>query len=85
MIIVAIILSISWILVAMKYGDRNWRKYYPSMLFSSLGNALYEILCYKYPLWKMEPNGLGYSMIPILLLTLIGMPLSIWVYLSKYP
>ncbi|MFD2446028.1 CBO0543 family protein [Bacillus sp. CGMCC 1.16607] len=82
---VAIILSILWILVAIKFGDRDWKKYYPSMLFAALGNAIYEILCYKYQLWQMEPNGLKYSIIPMLLLILIGMPLSTWVFLSHYP
>jgi hypothetical protein len=82
---VAIILSISWIIVAIKFGDRDWRKYYPSMLFAALANALYEVLCYKYHLWQMEPNGVGYSMIPMLLLILVGMPLSTWVFLSNYP
>ncbi|WHX98571.1 CBO0543 family protein [Neobacillus sp. DY30] len=82
---VAIVLSISWIIAAMKFGDRDWSKYYPSMLFAALGNALYEILCYKYQLWSMEPNGVVYSIIPMLLLILVGMPLSTWVFLSKYP
>jgi hypothetical protein len=82
---VAIVLSISWIIAAMKFGDRDWKKYYPSMLFAALGNALYEILCYKYQLWSMEPNGVVYSIIPMLLLILVGMPLSTWVFLSKYP
>ena len=82
---VAIVLSISWIIAAMKFGDRDWSKYYPSMLFAALGNALYEILCYKYQLWTMEPNGVVYSIIPMLLLILVGMPLSTWVFLSKYP
>ncbi|WP_235846999.1 CBO0543 family protein [Neobacillus soli] len=82
---IAIVLSISWTIAAIKYGDRDWRKYYPSMLFSALGNALYEILCYKFQLWQMEPNGLGFTIIPMLLLILVGMPLSTWVFLSKYP
>ncbi|GHI01458.1 CBO0543 family protein [Neobacillus kokaensis] len=82
---IAIVLSIVWIIAAIKYGDREWRKYYPSMLFAALGNALYEILCYKYQMWQMEPNGLGYAIIPMLLLILVGMPLSTWVFLSKYP
>ncbi|MEH7014505.1 CBO0543 family protein [Neobacillus niacini] len=82
---VAIVLSLSWIIAAMKFGDRDWRKYYPSMLFAALGNALYEVLCYKYQLWTMEPNGVVYSIIPMLLLILVGMPLSTWVFLSKYP
>ncbi|WP_311198900.1 CBO0543 family protein [Paenibacillus hexagrammi] len=55
------------------------------MLFAALSNALYEIICYRYQLWQMEPNGLPVAMIPMLLLILIGMPLSTWVYLSNYP
>jgi hypothetical protein len=82
---IAILYSILWIAVAFKLGDRNWQKYYPTILFAALGNALYDLICYKYPLWQMEPNGLPVSMIPILLLILIGMPLSTWIYLSKYP
>jgi hypothetical protein len=81
----AILFSILWIVAAFKFADRNWQRYYPTLLFATLGNALYELLCYKYQLWQMEPDGLPFAMIPILLLTLIGMPLSTWIYLSKYP
>jgi hypothetical protein len=82
---IAILYSILWIAAAIKLGDRNWLKYYPTMLYAALGNALYELICYKYQLWQMEPNGLPVAMVPILLLTLIGMPLSTWIFLSKYP
>ncbi|MBU8916917.1 hypothetical protein BGM25_12840 [Bacillus sp. FJAT-29953] len=82
---IAIIYSILWIIAAFKLGDRDWKQYYPTILFSSLGNALYEIICYKYQLWQMEPNGLPAAIIPMMLLILIGMPLSTWIFLSKYP
>ncbi|MDD9271644.1 CBO0543 family protein [Paenibacillus sp. GCM10023248] len=82
---VAIIYSILWILAAMAFADRDWKPYYPTLLFAALSNALYEILCYQHQLWQMEPNGLPAATIPILLLILIGMPLSTWVFLSKYP
>lgn len=82
---IAILYSILWIVAAFKFADRNWQRYYPTILYSALGNALYDLLCYKYQLWQMEPNGLPYAMIPILLLILIGMPISTWIYLSKYP
>jgi hypothetical protein len=82
---IAIIYSILWIAVAFKFADRKWLPYYPTLLFASLGNLLYELLCYKYHLWQMEPNGLPVVMIPVLLLTFIGMPASTWVYLSRYP
>ncbi|NRD77137.1 hypothetical protein HPT25_06460 [Bacillus sp. BRMEA1] len=82
---IAIVYSIFWIIISAKYGDRDWKKYYPSMLFAALANTLYEVLCYKYQLWQMEPNGLKYCIIPMLLLIMIGMPLSTWVFLSHYP
>jgi hypothetical protein len=82
---IALIYSVLWIIAAYKFADHNWKSYYPTMLFASLGNALYEVVCYKYQLWQMEPNGMPASMIPMLLLILIGMPLSTWIYLSKYP
>ncbi|MFD1735050.1 CBO0543 family protein [Bacillus salitolerans] len=80
-----IFFSIVWIIVAYRFGDRNWRKYYPTMLFAALGNALYEVICYNYSLWQLEPNGLPGAMIPNLLLILIWMPLSTWVFLSHFP
>ncbi|RAP78564.1 CBO0543 family protein [Paenibacillus montanisoli] len=82
---VALVYATLWIIASLKLADRNWKPYYPTLLYAALGNGLYELLCYNYPLWRMEPNGLQYSMIPILLLTLIGMPLSTWIYLSHYP
>ncbi|MEH7439941.1 CBO0543 family protein [Neobacillus drentensis] len=82
---IAILYSVLWIIAAVKFADRNWIPYYPTLLFASLGNALYELICYKYQLWQMEPNGLPVAMVPICLLILIGMPISTWIYLSKYP
>lgn len=82
---IAVLYSLLWIGAAFKYGDRQWEKYYPTMLFSAIGNFLYELLCYEYPMWNMEPNGLPAAMIPILLLTLVGMPVSTWIFLSNYP
>ncbi|RCW46596.1 CBO0543 family protein [Paenibacillus prosopidis] len=82
---VAIIYSILWILVAVKLADRKWQRYYPTMLFAAIGNLLYELICYEYQLWQMEPNGLPLALIPMLLLIMIGMPILTWVYLSWYP
>jgi hypothetical protein len=82
---VAIIYSVLWVIVAIRVADKDWKPYYPTLLFSSLCNCLYELICYRHQLWQMEPNGLPAAMIPILLLTLIGMPISTWVYLSHYP
>lgn len=83
---IAVIYSILWIIVTIKYGDwRNWRQYYPSILFVIVGNLLYEVICSEYPMWAMEENGLPNRTIPILLLSVIGMPTSTFVYLSHFP
>ncbi|MCY9691537.1 CBO0543 family protein [Paenibacillus alginolyticus] len=81
---VAILYSVLWLLAALWFADRNWEQYYPTLLFAALSNGLYELICYQYQLWQMEPNGLPVATIPILLLILIGMPVSTWIYLSNY-
>lgn len=82
---VAVLYSIGWVVAAFKFADRNWQRYYPSLLFASIANLLYELICYQHQLWQLEPNGLPAATIPMLLLILIGMPLSTWIYLSRYP
>ncbi|WP_108670507.1 CBO0543 family protein [Peribacillus acanthi] len=83
---VAVAYSILWLLAVWKWGDlENWKEYYPTMLFAIVGNLLYEVICFNYPMWAMEPNGLPNQTIPILLLSLVGMPLSVFVFLSHYP
>jgi CDP-diglyceride synthetase len=83
---IAVIYSIIWTIAAWKWVDwRNWRMYYPTALFSAVGNLLYEVICSKYQLWAMETNGLPNRTLPILLLSIVGMPISIIVYLSNYP
>ncbi|SFB06565.1 MULTISPECIES: CBO0543 family protein [unclassified Bacillus (in: firmicutes)] len=83
---VALVYSILWILAAWKWGDwKNWSKYYPTILFASIGNLIYEVVCSEYPMWLMEPNGLPNRTLPILLLVIVGMPLSVFLYLSYYP
>jgi hypothetical protein len=83
---IAVIYSILWILAAWKWADwRNWKLYYPTALFAIVGNLLYEVICSEYLLWAMETNGLPNHTLPILMLAIVGMPLSSWIYLSNYP
>lgn len=83
---VSVIYSILWIIAALKWGDwKNWRKYYPTLLFAAVGNLLYEVVCANYPMWAMEKNSLPNRTLSILLLSIIGMPVSTFVYLSKFP
>jgi hypothetical protein len=84
--VVAVLYSVLWIVAVCLFADiRHWRKYYDSMQFSALANALYDLICYLYPLWQLEANGLPNRTLPTMLLILLGMPLSTFVYLSNYP
>lgn len=83
---VSVVYSILWIIAALKWGDwQNWKRYYPTLLFSVIGNLLYEVVCAVYPMWAMEENGLPNRTLSILLLSIIGMPVSTFVYLSNFP
>jgi hypothetical protein len=47
-----IILVLTW-----KLGDwRNWKQYYPTILFWALGNTIYCYLTFDKPLWKFTTN-----------------------------
>lgn len=83
---IAVIYSILWILFAWRLVDwHQWRKYYPTVLFSIVGDLLYEVICYDYQLWALEANGLPNKTLAILLLSLVGMPASVFIYLSTFP
>ena len=83
---VSVVFSLLWILVAWWLADwDNWMQYYPTMLFSMAANLVYEVIFSEYPMWAMEPNGLPNRTLNILLLSLIGMPLSTLLYLSYFP
>jgi hypothetical protein len=46
-----------WILCAYKWGDwKNWRRYYPTMLFFGMGDLIYKLVFQGKILWKFESN-----------------------------
>jgi hypothetical protein len=85
-VVIAVFYSMLWVIAAWRLADwRHWRDYYPTMLFAAVGDLFYELIAKDYPMWAMEPNGLPSSIIPMALLAFIGMPLSVFVYLSRFP
>jgi len=83
---VSVAYSALWIMASYWFVKwKDWKLLYSTALFSSVANLLYEVICYRYPLWAMEPNGLPNVTLNILLLSLIGMPLSTMIYLSYFP
>ena len=80
-----IIIGLITVIAAWKWGDwRNWKLYYPTMLFIALGNLTYCLLTCNFPLWQYESPLLQTTTIN-LLTSLIGFPLTILIYLTYFP
>ncbi|WP_066392292.1 CBO0543 family protein [Neobacillus mesonae] len=79
------VLVLSVILITILKG--SWReipKYYKNMVYVSLINALYYLLCRRHLVWEFIPNGVNWLAIRIVH-TVIVTPLIVLVFLSKMP
>ncbi len=82
-----ILLSILiWSLSAYKWSDwRNWRRYYPTMLFFIVGDLTYTLLCYNHPVWELIAFPFFNVTFTVLIIAFIAWPASVLLYLSLYP
>lgn len=79
-----LLLPLSWILAAYKWSDwRNWKNYYPTILFFILGDIIYNFVAYNYPLWEQK-SSLGVTFTVLLVAATIW-PSSVLLYLSNFP
>jgi hypothetical protein len=45
------------LIAAWRWGDwKNWQLYYPTILFMIVGNFLYNVLTYHYPIWMYKDS-----------------------------
>lgn len=81
------ILTISLLIVTWRYGDwRNWRKYYPTILYIVLVNLFSYVLTFNYPLWLFHKTFLiPNRMLNEFRLDFLFMPALILLYLTYYP
>lgn len=80
-----IIVTVIMLLCAWKWGDwRNWKKYYPTMLFFTLGDFAYGLLTYNYPLWEFE-SPLLKTTLSDFLISLVFFPATLLIYLPHFP
>lgn len=76
-----IILCIIFILAAWKWGDlKNYKKYYPTILFFIAVNFYYGLVTYNYPLWQFESPVIG-SIISDIITNFIIFPATALIYL----
>ncbi|WP_407312310.1 CBO0543 family protein [Desulfosporosinus sp. SB140] len=79
-----LILSLISILIAWKWGDwRNWKLYYPTILYFIIGDLCYIILSNDKPLWKYESPVFSSDFIECLI-AFIVFPCSCLVFFQIY-
>lgn len=79
-----------YIFAAIKWGDwKNWRSYYPTLLFLLVGELLYEFLFFDYSMWEYVPVGSDRKWAKhthiALLIVAIKYPATILVFLGHLP
>ncbi len=79
-LVTAIIVFCAW-----KWGDwKNWRTYYPTMLFFALGDFAYGLLTYNYQLWSFESPLLKKTLSDFLI-SLVFFPATLMLFLPHFP
>jgi uncharacterized membrane protein HdeD (DUF308 family) len=75
------------VLCCWKFGDvKNWRKYYPTILYLIINQLLYRFFVgEKYFLWKLEPDFLLNSTFSVLVQAFIIFPCIVMLFLSHLP
>lgn len=70
---------------AYRWGDwRNWKQYYPTILFAVMGNMTSELLMYRSPLWEYN-DVFGDYMVLLIGLSVLLFSGTVILFLSFYP
>ena len=79
-----------YIFLAIKWGDwKNWKAYYPTILFLMVGDLVYQFLLFNHSMWEYVPVGSDeawakHTHIAILIM-LIKYPCTLLVFLGNLP
>ncbi|WP_408607027.1 CBO0543 family protein [Anaeromicrobium sediminis] len=72
-------------IVAFKWGDlKNWKLYYPTILYFAIGDLAYNFLTCNNPLWIYESPIFTHTFSDLLVLS-IAFPSFVLVFLPHYP
>ncbi|MFD0698138.1 CBO0543 family protein [Paenibacillus sp. GCM10027628] len=86
-----IIIHVLFLFAAWKWGDwKNWKNYYPTILYLIVSDLLYNFLTYNYPLWKFNAVSFDkfiYSNHTLITVGIdfINFPATVLMYLGNYP
>lgn len=82
-----IVVALLCLLMAWRFGDwRNWRTYYPTIVFAICVDFFISLLLYNYSLWQFHktPAIPNHTMADFVI-ALTNFPCIVLVYLSRYP
>jgi cobalamin synthase len=71
--------------IAWKWGDwKNWKIYYPTILYFIIANLVSNLLTYNHPLWQYE-SSLVNRTLSDLLITVVVFPSTVLLFLPYFP
>lgn len=73
------------LLACWKWGDwRNWRQYYPTILYFMMGSLVYDFLAYNKPLWLYDGIFGKYPFLNIAAMV-VTYPITVILFLMNFP
>jgi hypothetical protein len=83
--VIRFIMASLWIVSAYKWADwKNWRRYYPTLLFFGMGDLIYNLVFQNKPLWSLHTNFLAPSINELFIIFAIFFPGGL-LFLSNFP
>lgn len=83
--LIRMIHGLIWLIAAYRLGDwKNWKKYYPTILFFSLGDALYNLVFHNKKLWSFNDDTLAVPFHELYVMITIFSSTAL-IFLSHYP
>jgi hypothetical protein len=81
-----IFMNAFYLIIGFIWGDwRNWKKYYPTILFFIIGDFLYNFLLYKKSMWFFHDLILPNHTMITLLTMIISYTGTVLIYLGRFP
>lgn len=79
------ILSAVGVIICWKWGNwRNWKEYYPTILYVYLANLAYDVLVSDRPLWTFGMLSYHFPFVDLFIMALLY-PSTVILYLTHYP
>lgn len=83
--LIRLIMACIWVISAHKWSDwKNWKKYYPTMLFFGMGDLIYIVVFHNNLLWKFETHILVHPINELFVIFTIFFCSTI-IFLSNFP